>query len=532
MLRPPARPEQACTGSGVPIEIYLNVAASGLLTGLVYGLMALGLSVIFGVVRVVNFAHGEMMTVGMYIAILSFAALGLDPLVMMVPIAAILFVFGYLMQVGLINPFINRPEHSQFMLLVAVALILVNVQLIVFGPDAQGVQTSYSFDSYAIGPLIVDASKVYAAGAALAVAAALFAFFRFTLIGKSIRACADNYHGALVVGLNVKHLYALTFGLGAACVGAAGAMLVPIIDVTPSIGPAYTLLAFVIVITGGLGSMPGRASRRRADRRHRSAWRPAVHAVGQEHVRLRHSGAGPPVPSAGHPRQEDVMIRHLFDGIPRAGIVLLLALFAALLVAPLFRRRLSAERPVSHSVFRLCRPGLEHHDGLCRPAFARPFALCGPGRLRGGRTLCAFRHQPLDRPWRVVVFSRLAGAVIGFLAFRFGVAGVYFAILTIAFAEFARIGFDHFAWVEGSSGFFLPVANYTENDLWNLRGSPTMFYYLMLGMAVAALVLCHILLKSRVGYYWLAIRESPEAARRSASISSSTRCTPSSCRQR
>ena len=241
----------------MPLEIYLNVAASGLLTGLVYGLMALGLSVIFGVVRVVNFAHGEMMTIGMYVAILAFSTLGLDPLVMMVPIAAILFVFGYLMQSGLINPFINRPEHSQFMLLVAVALILVNVQLILFGPDAQGVQTSYSFDSYQLGPLIVDASKVYAAVAALAVTAALFSFFRFSLIGKSIRACADNYHGALVVGLNVKHLYALTFGLGAACVGAAGAMLVPIIDVTPTIGPAYTLLAFVIVITGGLGSMPG-----------------------------------------------------------------------------------------------------------------------------------------------------------------------------------------------------------------------------------------------------------------------------------
>ena len=241
----------------MPAEIYLNVAASGLLTGLVYGLMALGLSVIFGVVRVVNFAHGEMMTVGMYVAVLAFATLGIDPLVMMVPIAAVLFVFGYLLQASLINPFINRPEHSQFMLLVAVALILVNLQLIVFGPDSQGVRTSYSFDSYAIGRVIVDASKVYAAVAALAVAAALFAFFRFTLLGKAIRACADNYHGALVVGLNVKHLYALTFGIGAACVGAAGAMLVAITDVTPTIGPAYTLLAFVIVITGGLGSMPG-----------------------------------------------------------------------------------------------------------------------------------------------------------------------------------------------------------------------------------------------------------------------------------
>jgi branched-chain amino acid transport system permease protein len=241
----------------VPIDIYLNVAVSGLLTGLVYGLMALGLSVIFGVVRVVNFAHGEMMTIAMYLAIVAFQAFKLDPLVMMVPIAGVLFTLGYVMQAGLINPFVDRPEYSQFMLLVAVALIMVNVLLLTFGPDARSVQTSYAFDSFAFGPVIADATKVYAGAAAIVVAAALFAFFRFSDSGKAIRACADNYTGALVVGLNVKHLYALTFGLGAACVGAAGSMLVLIIDVTPPLGPAYTLLAFVIVITGGLGSMPG-----------------------------------------------------------------------------------------------------------------------------------------------------------------------------------------------------------------------------------------------------------------------------------
>src|SRR5437868_7167777 len=241
----------------VPIDVYLNVAVAGILTGLVYGLMALGLSVIFGVVRIVNFAHGEMMTIAMYLAVVLFSHYRLDPLVMMVPIAGILFALGYVMQRGLINPFINRPEHSQFMLLVALALILVNGLLIVFGPDAQGVQTSYSFASFAVGRLIVDANKIYAALAALAVAAALFAFFRYTLAGKAIRACADNYAGALVVGLDVKRLYALTFGLGAACVGAAGAMIVLFIDVTPALGQTYTLLAFLIVITGGLGSMPG-----------------------------------------------------------------------------------------------------------------------------------------------------------------------------------------------------------------------------------------------------------------------------------
>jgi branched-chain amino acid transport system permease protein len=241
----------------VAFDVYLNVVVAGILTGLVYGLMALGLSVIFGVVRVVNFAHGEMMSIAMYLTVLLFSGLHLDPLIMLVPVAAVLFVFGYALQAGLINPFINRPEHSQFLLLVAIALIIVNVLLIIFGPDARTVQTSYAFDSFQVGTLIVDATKLYAGATAIIFAALLFAFFRFAPIGKAIRACADNYTGALVVGLDVKRLYALTFGIGAACVGAAGVMMTLIVDVTPMIGPIYTLLAFVIVITGGLGSMAG-----------------------------------------------------------------------------------------------------------------------------------------------------------------------------------------------------------------------------------------------------------------------------------
>jgi branched-chain amino acid transport system permease protein len=241
----------------VGFDVYLNVAVAGILTGLVYGLLALGLSVIFGVVRVVNFAHGEMMSIAMYIAVVLFSAFHLDPLVMLVPIAAVMFAFGYALQAGLINPFITRPEHSQFLLVVALAIIIVNTLLIIFGPDAQTIQTSYAYDSFQIGPVIVDASKTYAAAAAIVFAAALFAFFRFTLIGKAIRACADNYTGALVVGLNVRRLYALTFAIGTACVGAAGTMMTLITDTTPMIGPTYTLLSFVIVIIGGLGSMPG-----------------------------------------------------------------------------------------------------------------------------------------------------------------------------------------------------------------------------------------------------------------------------------
>jgi branched-chain amino acid transport system permease protein len=230
---------------------------AGVLTGLVYGLMALGLSVIFGVVRVVNFAHGEMMTIAMYAATVLFAALKLDPFLAVLPVAAAFFVFGYALQAGLINPFITRPEHSQFMLLLAVAIIMVNALLMAFGPDARNVQVDYQLESFEIGRILVDKARLYAALAAVLTAAGLFAFFRLTLTGKAIRACADNYLGAKVVGLNVKHLYALTFGLGAVCVAVAGCAMVLLVDVTPALGPYYTLLAFIIVIVGGLGSMGG-----------------------------------------------------------------------------------------------------------------------------------------------------------------------------------------------------------------------------------------------------------------------------------
>jgi branched-chain amino acid transport system permease protein len=238
-------------------SIYLSVVIQGVLTGLVYGLMALGLSVIFGVVRVVNFAHGEFAVMAMYAAWGLFIAFHLDPLVALLPLAAVFFVVGYALQMTLINPFVGRPDHQQFILLVGVGLIIVNGLLMAFGPDARPVNLPYGFDSYEIGPLLVDKPRVYAAAAAIAVAAALFWFFRNTRTGTAIRACADNLTGAGVVGLDVRRLYALTFGLGLACVGAAGALLVTIADPAPSLGPAYTLLAFIIVIIGGMGSMMG-----------------------------------------------------------------------------------------------------------------------------------------------------------------------------------------------------------------------------------------------------------------------------------
>lgn len=234
-----------------------NVLVSGLLTGLVYGLAALGLSVIFGVVRIVNFAHGEMMVLGMYLAVVLAQRFGLDPLVAAPIVAALLFAGGWALQRGLVNRLLERSEPMQFILMAGIAMVLVNALLMAFGPDAVSVQVDYSLDTFAVGPLIVDKVRLYAAAAALAATLLLYLFFRFSGPGKAIRAAADNRLGARVVGLNVEGLYALTFGIGAATVGVAGCLMTLIVDARPQLAADYTLLSFVIVIVGGLGSPAG-----------------------------------------------------------------------------------------------------------------------------------------------------------------------------------------------------------------------------------------------------------------------------------
>src|SRR5438093_607049 len=133
----------------------------------------------------------------------------------------------------------------------------MSVVLVILAPDSRAVSLDTLLECIELGPVLIDRGKFYAALVAFGAAAALFGFFRLTRTGTAIRACADNWLGAKIVGLDVKRLYALTFGLGAACVAVAGCAMVLLVEVTPSLGPAYTLLAFVIVIVGGLGSMGG-----------------------------------------------------------------------------------------------------------------------------------------------------------------------------------------------------------------------------------------------------------------------------------
>lgn len=206
------------------------------------------------------------------------------------------------------------------------------------------------------------------------------------------------------------------------------------------------------------------------------------------------------------------MIATLLEGVPRRTLILLAALLLALIAAPLLAGDYLITVLILILYFAYVGQAWNIMMGFAGQLSLGHALYVGLGAYAAAALYVHFGVSPWIGLWASMLVSAAAGAVIGFLAFRFGVAGVYFAILTIAFGEFARIGFDHWSWLGGSAGFFLPVANYARNDLLSLRGSPTMFYYVMLAMAVVAFILCHALLKSRAGYYWLAIRESPEAA--------------------
>jgi branched-chain amino acid transport system permease protein len=207
------------------------------------------------------------------------------------------------------------------------------------------------------------------------------------------------------------------------------------------------------------------------------------------------------------------VIAYLNDGRSCRAVVFLLALLAALLVAPWFVGDYLLT--VLIVIFYLAFTGQAWNIMM---GFAGQLSLghalyVGLGAYVTAALFTRYGIAPWIGLLAAMPIAALCGAIIGFLAFRFGVSGVYFAILTIAFAEFARIGFDHLTIVNASAGLFLPVAQYTHNDLWRLRGNPTMFYYVMLAATAFVFVLCSGLRRSRLGYFWLAIREDELAAR-------------------
>ena len=220
-------------------------------------LTAVGLSLIFGVMRVVNFAHGDMMVWGMYLAWLLATRLGIDPYLGFVVCAAALFVLGAAVQRGLVDRIVDAPHEMQILLMLGVALILENAALLAFGPEPIRVRSPLAAATWYVGPLYVDVARLLTFAVAVALTAALYVFLFRTDLGRSIRAAADNPYGALVIGTDVRRVYAVAFGVGAACVGAAGALTAPILPFSPALGLSASIASFNIVIIGGMGSLLG-----------------------------------------------------------------------------------------------------------------------------------------------------------------------------------------------------------------------------------------------------------------------------------
>jgi branched-chain amino acid transport system permease protein len=207
------------------------------------------------------------------------------------------------------------------------------------------------------------------------------------------------------------------------------------------------------------------------------------------------------------------MIARLTEGLRRRTLVLLVLVLALLVVAPLFAGDYLLTVLILILYFAYTGQAWNIMMGFAGQLSLGHALYVGLGAYTTASLFVHFGVGPWIGLLVAVPIATLAGAFIGFLAFRFRVAGVYFAILTIAVAEFARVGFDHLGWTGGSAGLFLPVAQYAHNDLWHLRGHPVMFYYLLLAATALALIGCRALLQSRIGYFWLAIREDEEAAR-------------------
>ena len=228
-----------------------------MLFGGVFSLMAVGLTLIFGVMRVVNFAHGDMMVWGMYLAWLMASRGGIDPYVGFVVCAAALFVLGFVVQRVLVQRIVDAPHEMQILLMLGVALVLENTALLAFGPEPQRVRSALAQSTVWLGPVFVDVARLIAFGVAVVLTLLLSLFLFRTDVGRSIRAAADNTYGALVIGIDVRRVYAVAFGVGAACVGAAGALVAPLLPFQPPTGLQLSVASFNIVIIGGMGSLLG-----------------------------------------------------------------------------------------------------------------------------------------------------------------------------------------------------------------------------------------------------------------------------------
>jgi branched-chain amino acid transport system permease protein len=227
------------------------------MTGAVYALVALGLTLIYGVLHIINFAHGALLTAAMFAAFFAHQLFGLDPYVAALILTPLFFLLGYWLQRFVIGPASHGEDRNILLVTLGLAVIIENALLYAFRADTRTINLPYAFDVVEIGTAFLAVPRVVAFGAAIAVALCLWLIMQWTDTGKAIRAVAKEKLGAELTGIEVAHIYAVTFGLGTACLAIAACLLIPSYYVNPSAGNAFVLIAFTIVVLGGMGSILG-----------------------------------------------------------------------------------------------------------------------------------------------------------------------------------------------------------------------------------------------------------------------------------
>ena len=239
------------------LELLLPSVINGLLTGGVYALLALGLTLIYGVLHIVNFAHGSLLMVAMFGAWLLADRAGLDPYLAMPLMIVAMFVFGWLLYAGVIGRIARGNETTVLLATLGISVVLNNLALVLFTGDTRTIETPYSFSMVDVGPVSMPTAKLVSFGFAIALAGVLWAFMALTDAGRAIRAVAKEPEGARLVGIRPERMFALAYAIGVACLGAAACLLLPTFYVSPSVGDTFVLVAFTIVVLGGMGSFPG-----------------------------------------------------------------------------------------------------------------------------------------------------------------------------------------------------------------------------------------------------------------------------------
>ena len=229
----------------------------GLLLGGVYALLAAGLALIFGVMRMANFAQGGFVMLGMYAALLLYRALGLDPYVLSVPIGVIALIVGYFVARLIIERVPMGDQDAQMLLTIGLSYVIINSAVMLFGVTPQSVVLPYTHDIYDFGPLYARKALVFACAASLAMMAALWVFLHRTWLGRALRATADDHGAAELFGMQVRRLQGVAFGVGVAFAAMAGAMLATYKPISPTAGQPYILVMFIAVVLGGVGSIEG-----------------------------------------------------------------------------------------------------------------------------------------------------------------------------------------------------------------------------------------------------------------------------------